>query len=239
MRKIAFQSWFTTLDVGFRCSKRTYKDIFTFFCSTKKQKTARSSDERLMSFKDEIRVMIEAWKESQSSTLNKFVSDIAEIKKQNNEIKHSNEETEKSLVFLNSQYEDMKIKIEGLQNEHIKDVYRLSGKTGKGKIMADFTTVTLKKDVIHAVKTYNKQNPHQRLNSRVIGLNEQATPIFVSEALTNKRRRLFFLARDFARVHNFGYCWTSNARIYVRKTSDSPHIDIKDEKHLNSFKNQM
>ncbi|XP_046966919.1 uncharacterized protein LOC124534919 [Vanessa cardui] len=272
----------------------------TAFVSQRNKRQRQSSDEELISFKDEIRMMLDEWKETQNTLLNKLMSEILEIKKQNNQIKLSNEEIAKSLDFLNAQYEDMKTKVEGLQTERkqflsqiasleekiedmqktskltaveirnvpiptktetksdlcnivkntckvlnvnveqmtIKDIYRINGKSSKGTIIAEFTTVVLKKDVIQAAKNYNKQHPNQRLNSSIIGLSGPTTPIFISEALTNKGRRLFFLARDFAKTQDFNYCWTNNGRVYLRKTSDSPHIEIKTETQLSNLKNQ-
>lgn len=121
----------------------------------------------------------------------------------------------------------------------IRDVFRLNGRAGKGTIIAEFTSVITKNDVINACKTYNKQHPAQRLNSAALGFKSPPTPIYVSEALTSKGRRLFFLARDLAKSHDYKFCWTSNGKVFLRKTPDSSHIEIKDENQLISLKTDI
>ncbi|KAJ0177872.1 hypothetical protein K1T71_006745 [Dendrolimus kikuchii] len=90
----------------------------TSYSAPPRQKRQRKgSDDQLTFFKDEIREMLDEWKESQNSILNKLVSEVVEIKRQNNEIKNSNQEIEKALEFINAQYEDMKQKVESLEKE--------------------------------------------------------------------------------------------------------------------------
>ncbi|CAH0721756.1 unnamed protein product, partial [Brenthis ino] len=259
-----------------------------------------SSEEKFSTFKDEIKNMIESWKETQNSMLSKLVSEVSVIKQQNNDIKKSNEEIEKSLEFLNFHFEEMKKKIENLEAErkqhllqisslelklddiernsklstiemrnipfiaqpeskatlskivqdtckaldvniqpnNIRDVYRLNGKSGKNTVIADLTTVIAKHDVINAAKKYNKDHPTQRLSTATIGFQGPIAPIYVSEALTSKGRRLFFLARDFAKSHHYKFCWTTHGKIFLRKAPDSPHIEVKNEELLATLRNQ-
>lgn len=77
--------------------------------------------------------MLQSWKadqeayftkfcNDQSSTLNKLVSELAELKQQNQAIQKSNMEIEKSIAFINQQYDDMCKQIEALQKD--KQTYR-------------------------------------------------------------------------------------------------------------------
>lgn len=118
----------------------------------------------------------------------------------------------------------------------VRDVYRVNQKFGKPIIIADLTSVILKNEVIHGVKQFNKGNDTQRLSTRIIGLNDINDPIYVSEALTAKTRKLFYLTREYAKNNNYRFCWTSNGRIYLRKTTESRHIEIKEELQLHSLK---
>ncbi|XP_048480976.1 uncharacterized protein LOC125489342 [Plutella xylostella] len=242
-------------------------------------------------------MMFDEWKETQHTLLNKLVSDVADIKKQNKDIIRSNEEIEKSMSMINCMYEEMKKKVETLEADrkqsllhiasleskledmqrvskascfeirnvpfpenheskaelsdivhktgkalqvavdktNIRDVYRLNGKSGKGTIIAELTSVVLKNDVMKAAKAHNKQHSDRRLCAADIGYKGLNTPVYISEALTNKARRLFFLARDFAKNQGYKFCWTSNGRVFLRKTPDSPHIEIKEESQLMSM----
>lgn len=70
----------------------------------------------------------------------------------------------------------------GVQQNSLRDVYRINGKSGRGTVIAEFTSITTKNDVIMATKKYNKENPTQRFTSATIGLPGPATPIYISEA---------------------------------------------------------
>ncbi|XP_059045659.1 uncharacterized protein LOC131841358 [Achroia grisella] len=250
---------------------------------------------------DDIKNMMSEWKESQNTILNKLVADVAVIKLQNSEIKESNKDIEKSLEFISYQYEDMRKKVELLENERkchitqiavlenkveemqrtlksssieirnlpilkmkktkeelcnivqntcrainagvsnkdIKDVVVLNERGDKSTIVAEFTTSVLKYDVIRSAKEYNKKNPSNRLNTTHIGLDGQISAIYISESLTRKARRLFYLARDVAKSENYKYCWSNNGKIYLRKSEDSRHIEIKDETQLTELKSVL
>lgn len=124
------------------------------------------------------------------------------------------------------------------QISDIKDVFRVKGKAGSTTIVTDFTRVTKQQEVVKSAKTYNKAHPTDRLNSNHIGIPGLSTPIYISEGLTAKGRRLLYLARDFASSTGYKYCWTSNGKVYVRKADSSPHTEIKNEADLVNLKNQ-
>lgn len=270
------------------------------FLSQRHKRQREPSEEDFSSFKKEIKAMLDDWKDSQTSLMNKLISEIADIKTQNSEIKLTNEDIQRSMTFLNDQYENFKVKVESLEKERkqhltqiasleskiedmernsksstieirnvlipkeretkddlcnivqktcqalkvnvqqstIRDVYRIKNKSGKGTIIAEFTSVLLKNEVIQGVKLHNKEHSQQRLTSADIGLPGLITPVYVSEALTNKGRRLFFLARDIAKTQEYKFCWTRNGIIYLRKSVNAPHIEIKEESQLMSLRNQ-
>lgn len=271
------------------------------FISQRNKRHRQSSEEQLSCFKEEIKSMLDEWKDTQNCLLNKLVAELAEIKKQNTEIKASNEEIEKSLLFMHNQYEEMRKKVESLEGERkqqlmkiamlessledigrnsksssielrnipivsdketksdlckivqstckrldvtvqeaaIRDVFRVNAKSGKGTIVAEFTSVMMKHNIIQRMKSYNKLNPNQRLNLADIGFAGQQGPVYISEALTSKGRRLFFVARDVAKTKEYKFCWTSNGKIYLRKGTDAPRIEVKDESQLATLRNQI
>ncbi|CAH2087533.1 unnamed protein product [Euphydryas editha] len=55
--------------------------------------------------------------ENQNTILTKLVSDVNEIKLQNTQIQNLNQEIEKSMIFINEQYEDLKERISKLEKE--------------------------------------------------------------------------------------------------------------------------
>ncbi|KOB76257.1 Zinc finger DNA binding protein [Operophtera brumata] len=119
----------------------------------------------------------------------------------------------------------------------IKDVFRIPGKADSNKpIIAEFTTTLQKNRIIKAVKTFNITNKTSKLNAFHLGLRGHSSPVFVVEHLTSKANRLHYLARELLRSGLFKYCWTSNGKVFMRKTDGSPIILIKTEEQLAALK---
>lgn len=57
-------------------------------------------------------------------------------------------------------------------------------------------------------------------------------PVFVSEQLTAKGSRLFFLARDLVKSSKFKFCWTAFGKVFVRKDETSKIILIQSEAQI-------
>ena len=56
--------------------------------------------------------------------------------------------------------------------------------------------------------------------------------LFINENLTQQRKKLFWLAKQKARLAEFKYIWTSNGNIFVRRSEETVAIGIKLEKDL-------
>ncbi|KOB79524.1 Zinc finger DNA binding protein [Operophtera brumata] len=119
----------------------------------------------------------------------------------------------------------------------LRDVYRLPSKPDSttSTIVAEFSNTLAKDNFIQKVKKYSK-NKYEQLNSKHLGINDPKTFIYISEHLTVKATRLFYLARDVAKTQGFDFCWTSNGRVFLRKKENAPHILVKDEETLVSIK---
>lgn len=61
--------------------------------------------------------LLNAWKSEQNVLLNKTISDLIVVKKQNIEIQKTNKELEKSIEFINQAYENLNKSVEKLQNK--------------------------------------------------------------------------------------------------------------------------
>lgn len=124
-----------------------------------------------------------------------------------------------------------------LQTVDIKDIYRPFAKPDVIKpIVVEFTSVLTKENLLKKHKKLTLQEKKEKLNTAMLGLESQQKPIYISECLTPKGRRLFFLARDFANSHEYTYCWTSYGKIYLRKKEGMPHIRIEEEADLAKLK---
>ena len=123
-----------------------------------------------------------------------------------------------------------------IKKSEIRDIYRLKPKVHSSKsantIVVDLTTILKRDEILQAYKTYNKNHKDTRLSTSDIGLNGPPNSIFMSEHLTYEKKRLFFLARDYAKTHNLQYCWTSYGRIFVRKQEGQPATRINTESDI-------
>lgn len=123
-----------------------------------------------------------------------------------------------------------------LYNSDVKDVYRINTKSGNKPLIADFTTVFKRDEFLSAVKKYNKEHETTKFNTGSLGISGPNKPVYISENLIQKDRRLFFLAREFVRNSEYAFCWTSFGRIFIRKSEGTPPVRITCENDIDSLK---
>lgn len=117
-----------------------------------------------------------------------------------------------------------------IQPRDVQNIYRVSSKVPTGKrraIIAKFSTTFLRDKFLKAVNSYNKSAKTKdcKLNSETIHLFGK-TPIFISEHLTIKTKRLYAEVRKFSAENNFKYTWTSFGKIFIRKDDNSKMLQI-------------
>lgn len=125
-----------------------------------------------------------------------------------------------------------------INKSDIKDIYRVRSKKPDQKstpIVVETGSVLLKTDILKMAKSFNIRSK-TKLCAKHLGLKSHAdTPIFLSENLTQKASRLYFLARDLAKSKGYKFVWTSYGRVYVRKTEQSPIVLIKSEQQVHTL----
>jgi hypothetical protein len=146
--------------------------------------------------------------------------------------KRKNETKQELLAMVICLFENLECKV---TTSDIKDVYRVG--TNKphqqtSTIIAETNSALLKLELIKAAKNFNSKNP-SKLRAEHLGLSSnKEIQIYISEHLTSKGSRLHFLARDLKKSKNYKYCWTSYGKVYVRKSDDSPIIQINSEEQV-------
>lgn len=120
----------------------------------------------------------------------------------------------------------------------IKDIYRTSTSKEQDKpIVVDFCSTLRKDSWIQSIKNFNKnKHSENKLNTEHIKISGIKKPIYISEALTFKAKRLFYLAREFAKLNNYNYCWTSHGIVYLREKERAPFVRITNESDLDELK---
>lgn len=122
-----------------------------------------------------------------------------------------------------------------ISDSQIKDIYRINTKLDSNKpIIVEFTNALSKEGLLNSVKTYNRTYSG-KLNTGSLLITGPIKPIFVSESLTDKSRKLFYLARDFAKTNDYRFCWSLHGVIYLRKREGSPQIRIESEEVLRNL----
>lgn len=112
----------------------------------------------------------------------------------------------------------------------IKDVYRINYKgSTNNTIIVDFTTVMLKSKLLTSVRTFNKNNQNNKLNTSHLRVDGPKVPIYISDHLPSKTRKLYFLARDFAAQNNYKHCWTAYGKVYLRKEDGAQRVIVNSE----------
>lgn len=121
-----------------------------------------------------------------------------------------------------------------LDNAQIRDAYRARSDA----IIVDFVTTTTKDLLISGVKKFHKlnsQNKKPHLNTLHVGLPGPARPIYVAEMLSNKNKKLAFIARCLVKEHKIHSTWSSYGRIFVRRHEGQDPIKITDEEDFKQF----
>lgn len=119
-----------------------------------------------------------------------------------------------------------------IQTSDIKNVFRTNTRaaTATNKpITVEFTTVLTKERLIKAFKDSSKK---QRLTTKTMNLDGPDTPVYIAESLTVNTKRLFYLARDFAKTYGYTFCWTNNNKVYLRKKEGASCTRIDSESDL-------
>lgn len=127
-----------------------------------------------------------------------------------------------------------------ISSTDIKDIYRVRGNKVDAKntaIVVETNSTMVKTEVIKMTKQFNIKNK-TKLCAKHLGFRSQEdTPVFITEHLTRYASRLHFLARDLAKSKEYKYCWTAYGRVYVRKSDNSPIINITSESQVQNLLN--
>lgn len=122
----------------------------------------------------------------------------------------------------------------------IRDIYRIPGKPGTCKpIVVEFTSVQEKELIIAASKSFNKtRSKEERLNTSLIGCQGKPQPFYVAEYLPSTTKKLFYLAREFAKLNKYEFCWSVGGKVFLRKEHGGKHVLVKSEQFLHELQRQ-
>ncbi|CAG5021080.1 unnamed protein product [Parnassius apollo] len=123
-----------------------------------------------------------------------------------------------------------------LQHSDVRDIFRINQKNDSNKIIvAEFTSNITKQRFIANLKEYNRRDKNKIFTSTHAAIMGLPTPIFISENLSQKTRRLFAVAKNFRKENNYAYCWTSAGSIFLKKTDRDRPILIKSQEDISKI----
>lgn len=113
----------------------------------------------------------------------------------------------------------------------IKEIYRSKSEA----LVVDFTTTKRKESIIATFRKLNKarrSNGEPQLSSEHILLPGPPRTLFISEYLSSKARRVFYVAREHVKNKNLAAAWTSFGKVYVKKEETAVPVRIEEESEL-------
>lgn len=121
-----------------------------------------------------------------------------------------------------------------IHSHDIKDVFRIRTKNPENKtIIVELSSVLMKQKIISLYKKFNKEN--SKLSTEHLKISGPPKPIFISENLSAKMKRLFYLARVCASSNGYKYCWTSKGKIFIRERDGTNLHLINEESDLQNL----
>ncbi|XP_014360027.2 uncharacterized protein LOC106712093 [Papilio machaon] len=147
-----------------------------------------------------------------------------------------NGETKQNLLdTLNDIYKAIKLPP---QVSDVKDIFRNNNKTSTPTVIVEFGTVKNKESLLQHIKKFNKENSNNKLNTEHLRIQGPKIPIYCSENLSSKSKRLFFLARELAGHEKYKFCWTTHGKVYLRKEEGAPLCRIDSEGDISKLRQQ-
>lgn len=118
-----------------------------------------------------------------------------------------------------------------IEKTDVKDIFRVKTKDPSARtVIVDLCSTLKKEQFIEMYRKFNKGS--SRLSTEHLRISGQSKPIFISENLTSKMKRLFFLARDYAKRNEIKFCWISHGKIFLKRRENGPLIRVTKESDL-------
>lgn len=95
----------------------------------------------------------------------------------------------------------------------------------KERLVVNFKQKSTKERFVRAGKKFSRAG-------KSVDLGNNRRRIFINDQLSAPRKRLYYDAKQFARKHNYKFCWILNAKILLKEFEHSLPISINSNKDL-------
>lgn len=110
------------------------------------------------------------------------------------------------------------------------------GSTRPRSVIVKLSSSQERDGLLAACRTFNRQNPSDKLNSAHLGSTGSAKQlIYVAEHLSPANRVIQAKARVFKREHGYEHLWTRDGRVLLKKDFESPTIWVRDIEVLSTL----
>lgn len=110
-------------------------------------------------------------------------------------------------------------------NLEVKQIYVIN-KKDKNTIIVKYKNIEQKRRILKEIKKFNKTN-NEKLHTEHLSIDQVKSPVYVSDYLTQKTKKIFDEARNLKKTGKVKHCWISNGKVLVRKTDDGPTTYLK------------
>ncbi|KAJ8735236.1 hypothetical protein PYW07_006856 [Mythimna separata] len=122
-----------------------------------------------------------------------------------------------------------------MHDTDVADIFRYNSKSSsKMPIVVEFSTTIKKEAMLDAVRKL-KQESKTYLSTTHAKVDGPKEPIYISESLTAKIKKLFARARTYANDNNYKYCWSAHGFVYLRKEEGAKAVRLSSEEDLNKL----
>lgn len=145
--------------------------------------------------------------------------------------KQPNENKQMMTMFVKNIGASLGLEAQILDTE-FRDIYR----TKSEALVVEFTNTLRKETIISEYKKFNKtrrEKKEPQFNTSQIKLSTtELRPIYISEYLTTKDRRIFYIARESVKNKELAATWTAYGKVYVKKDEGSVPVHVTEAEDL-------
>ncbi|KAL4702638.1 hypothetical protein ACJJTC_003339 [Scirpophaga incertulas] len=129
------------------------------------------------------------------------------------------------------------LEIRNVPTNKNKDVARgsFANSTDNKTVLVILNSIILKNNILKAYRQFNRPASGRRLTSSIFDKVNQGQFIYLSENLTAKCRKIFHMAREYAKLNGYKYCWSVNGKVLLRKEDGASSVTITSESQLTSM----
>lgn len=103
-------------------------------------------------------------------------------------------------------------------------------------IIVQLASPRLRDQLLAATIKYNKgKSLENKLNSTLLGMTGNRTPIFIAEHLSPTNKALHAAARKRAKDTGYKFVWIRNGRVFMRKSDEANYVLVKNMDMLKSI----